>query len=55
MEGLGLFRESKKTAEDVGIENVTVKILSFDDLILVNRLIDQSDLEQLGRSRRQGG
>jgi predicted nucleotidyltransferase len=53
MKGLHSFRESYKKADQVKIGEVTLKVISVEDLIMnkrtVNRNIDQSDLEELIR------
>lgn len=56
MQGLDSFRTCKQNAEIVDIEGVSLSILSCDDLILnkraVNRKIDQSDIDELNRIRK---
>ena len=62
MEGLDSFRDSKEKAESIDIGGVTIKVLSYDDLILnkrtVNRKTDRSDIDELNKIRqnkRRGG
>jgi hypothetical protein len=53
MKGLDSFRESKRNAERVSIENVEILILSYSDLIknklAVNRENDRSDIDELNK------
>lgn len=55
MAGLDSFRDSIKKADSTTIEKVTIKIISYDDLLAnkraVNRNIDQSDINELQRFR----
>ena len=57
MEGLNSFRDSLEKAETIDIGGVTVKVLSYNDLILnkrtVNRETDRSDIEELNKIRRR--
>lgn len=56
MEGLNSFRTSKQKAETIDIGGVSISIISYDDLILnkrtVNRKIDQSDIDELTKTRK---
>jgi predicted nucleotidyltransferase len=51
MEGLGSYKESKKSAELVDIGGIKIQVIGFDDLIenmrVVNRKTDQSDIKGL--------
>jgi hypothetical protein len=56
MEGLDSFRVCKEKSEVIDIGGVTVRILSYEDLILnkrtVNRKTDQSDIDELNKIRK---
>lgn len=56
MEGLDSFRDCKQSAETLDVDGVSLQILSYDDLITnkrtVNRKIDQSDINELGKIRK---
>jgi predicted nucleotidyltransferase len=57
MAGLDSFRLSGKRAEVIDIDGMTVRVLSYDDLLenkrAVNRKIDQSDIEGLKALKRK--
>jgi len=57
MEGLESFRASTEKAETIDIGGVTVKVLSYDDLILnkrtVNRKTDRSDIDELNKIKKK--
>ena len=57
MAGLDSFRDSNEKAEIIEIGGVSLRILSYDDLIAnkraVNRKTDQSDIEELDKIRKK--
>ena len=57
MEGLDSFRASKEKGESIDIGGVTIKVLSYDDLIFnkrtVNRKTDRSDIDELNKIRKK--
>jgi predicted nucleotidyltransferase len=57
MEGLDSFQASMEKAETIDIGGVTVKVLSYDDLILnkrtVNRKTDRSDIDELNKIKKK--
>ena len=59
MEGLDSFRASTEKAESIDIGGVTIKVLSYDDLILnkrtVNRKTDRSDIDELNKIWKKRG
>lgn len=57
MVGLKSFTESKKNADKLTLDGVSLLVISLDDLILnkrsVNRAIDHSDIKELDKLRKQ--
>ncbi len=57
MEGLDSFRNCKGKAETIDVGTVSLRILSYDDLIAnkrgVNRKTDQSDITELNKVRKK--
>jgi len=53
MMGLDSFRNCYSRTEIIDIDGTSVRILSYDDLIMnkrtVNRKTDQSDIDELGK------
>ena len=59
MEGLDSFSNCNSKAEIINIGGVSLRILSYDDLIknkrAVNRKTDQSDIAELNKVRKKRG
>jgi predicted nucleotidyltransferase len=59
MVGLGRYRDCKKKAEQLVIDDVIVTVISLEDLIMnkraVNRATDQSDIQELNRLNKKKG